>query len=69
MGDGLPEWMLDAKTPTEVEVTGVPRTPVEELRLGVDFPATAEGTMRHRLVAIGYSLTHCFQSGAIYIGP
>jgi hypothetical protein len=42
MGAGLPEWMLDAKTPTEV--TGVPRTPVEEPRLGVDVSATAEGT-------------------------
>lgn len=58
MGDGLPEWMLDAKTPTEVEVTGVPRPDVEDSRLGVDVPAAAEGTPRHRLVAIGDSLTH-----------
>jgi hypothetical protein len=34
MGAGLPEWMLDAKTPTEVEVTGVLRTPLEDPRLG-----------------------------------
>ena len=57
MGDGPPKWMLDAKTPTEAEVTGVPRTPVEDPRLGVDVLA-AEGTLRHRLVAIGGSLTH-----------
>lgn len=66
MGDGLPEWMLGAKTPMEVEVTGVPRTPVEDPRLGIDVPATAKGTPRQRLVAIGDSLTHGFQSGAIY---
>jgi hypothetical protein len=66
MSDGLPEWMIDAKTPAEVEVTSVPRTPVDDPRLGVDVPAAAEGTPRHRLVAIGDSLTHGFQSGAIY---
>jgi hypothetical protein len=58
MGDGLPKWMLDAKTPTEAEVTSVLRTPLENPRLGVDVPADAEGTPRHRLVAIGGSLTH-----------
>lgn len=57
MGDGPPKWMLDAKTPTEVEVTSVLRTPLEDPRLGVDVPA-AEETPRHRLVAIGDSVTH-----------
>jgi hypothetical protein len=64
MGAGLPEWMLDAKTPTEV--TGVPRTPSRIRGWGVDVPATAEGTPRRRLVAIGDSLTHGFQSSTIY---
>jgi len=58
MGDGLPEWMLDAKAPTDVEVTSAPRTPAEDPRLVVDVPAAAEGTPRHRLVATGDSLTH-----------
>lgn len=63
---GLPEWMLDEKTPPEVEITGVPRTPIEDPSLGIDVGASAEGTPRHRLVTIGDSLTHGFQSGAIY---
>lgn len=58
MGDGPPKWMLDAKTPTEAEVTGVLGSPVEDPRPGVDVPAAAERTPRHRLVAIGDSLTH-----------
>jgi hypothetical protein len=58
--------MLDAKTPTEVEVTGVRSTPVEGPRLGVDVPDTAKGTPHRRLVAIGDSLTHGSQSSAIY---
>jgi len=32
----------------------------------MDVEVAAEGTPRHRLVAIGDSLTHGFQSGAIY---
>ena len=64
--DGLPAWMLDKGTPTEVKVTGVPRRPVEDPRLGIDVGETAEDTPRHRLVTIGDSLTHGFQSGAIY---
>jgi hypothetical protein len=66
MGAGVPEWMLDAKMPTEVEITSVPRTPVEDPRLGADVPDTAKGIPRHRLVAIGDSLTHGLQSGAMY---
>ncbi len=52
--------MLDKKTPTEVEVT-----PVEGSWLGVEVPVAAQGTPRHRLMAIGDSLTHGFPSGAI----
>ena len=64
--DGLPEWMLDEETPPEVVITGVPRKPVEDPRLGIDVGDSAEDTPRHRLVTIGDSLTHGFQSGAIY---
>lgn len=66
MSESLPKEMLDDKTPSEVEITGVPRMPVEDPSLGKDVEMTAEGNPRHRLVAIGDSLTHGFQSGAIY---
>jgi hypothetical protein len=36
INDGLPEWMLDKETPPEVVITGVPRKPVEDPRLGID---------------------------------
>jgi hypothetical protein len=66
MADGVPEWMLDEKTPPEVVVTDEPREPVRDPRLGIEVEVTAEGTPRNRLVAIGDSLTHGFQSGAIH---
>lgn len=34
--------------------------------LGRSFSVDTEGTPRHRLVAIGDSLTHGFQSGAVF---
>jgi lysophospholipase L1-like esterase len=66
MAEKLPESMLDPKTPEEVEVTDTPRKPVEDPTLGIPVDRKAEGTPRNRLVAIGDSLTHGFQSGAIY---
>jgi hypothetical protein len=66
MSNGLPEDMLDQKTPPEVEVTDEPREPVQDPRLGIEVDVDAKETPRHRLVAIGDSLTHGFQSGAIY---
>ncbi len=51
---------------TRAKITGVPRTPVEDPSLGIHVKVTAEDTPRHRLVAIGDSLTHGFQSGAIF---
>lgn len=64
--DALPEWMFDKDTPREVEVTGVPRKPVEDPHLGIEVDVPREGKPQHRLVAIGDSLTHGFQSGAVY---
>ena len=58
--------ILDEKMPAEVEVTDKPREPVRNPRLKIDVEAAAEGTPRHRLVAIGDSLTHGFQSLAIH---
>jgi hypothetical protein len=65
MADGIPGWMLDEKTPSEVVVTDEPREPVRDPRPGIEVELTAEGTPCNRLVAIGDSLTHGFQSGAI----
>jgi hypothetical protein len=66
MSDSLPEWILDAKTPAEVEVTGVLRTPVEDSRLGVDRYCYRGRYPTSPSVAIEDPLTHGFQSGAIY---
>jgi len=53
--------------PDDVEITGEPRQPVWDSAVGVPLPPSAHrGMPRHRLVAIGDSLTHGFQSGAIY---
>src|SRR5918995_3793414 len=66
MAGELPESMLDPKTPEEVEVRDSPRRPVEDPTLGIEVDREAEGRPRNRLVTIGDSLTHGFQSGAIY---
>jgi hypothetical protein len=66
MSDRLPKSMLDEKTPEEVVVTDRPPEPVWDPTFGIEVVPGAEGTPRHRLVAIGDSLTHGFQSGAIH---
>lgn len=66
MAEELRESILDPKTPDEVEVTDTPREPVEDPTLGIRVGNEAEGRPRNRLVTIGDSLTHGFQSGAIY---
>ncbi|MFG2483380.1 hypothetical protein ACGFSI_11565 [Streptomyces virginiae] len=43
-----------------------PREPLTDPTLGVDVSAKWRGEPRHRLVTIGDSLTHGFQSGAIF---
>jgi hypothetical protein len=59
--------MLVADIPDDVEITNEARTPVWESSVGVDLPPRDQrGTPRHRLVTIGDSLTHGFQSGAVY---
>jgi hypothetical protein len=42
------------------------RKPVEDPSLGIDVPAEWSGSPPHRLVTIGDSLFHGFQSGAVY---
>lgn len=52
--------------PAGVEITRTARRPEERSDVGVPVEVEARGLPRHRLVAIGDSLTHGFQSGAIY---
>jgi hypothetical protein len=53
--------------PDDVDVRDAPREPVTDSTVGVELePADIHGTPRNRLVAIGDSLTHGFQSGAIF---
>jgi hypothetical protein len=56
----------DPKTPHEVDPTRPPRAPATDPALGVAVEVDRTGTPRHRLVTIGDSLTHGFQSGAIF---
>jgi len=58
--------MLDPNTPDSVVVRDRARAPVTDPTLGIAVQRLSPGTPRHRLVAIGDSLTHGFQSGAIY---
>ncbi|MDQ3238822.1 MAG: hypothetical protein M3Q54_14995 [Actinomycetota bacterium] len=66
MTEKLDASMLDPNTPDEVRVTDSPREPVEDPALGIEVPVNREGTPLNRLVTIGDSLTHGFQSGAIF---
>jgi hypothetical protein len=52
--------------PDTVDVRTVPRVPVESADLGIAVDVDRRGTPRHRLVTLGDSLTHGFQSGAIF---
>ena len=58
--------MLDPNTPDDVKVTDTPREPITDPSLGIEVKVEAEGTPINRLVTIGDSLTHGFQSGAIF---
>ncbi|MDI9640744.1 hypothetical protein QM565_34185 [Geitlerinema splendidum] len=57
--------MLDAKTPQDVNVQTEARKPASDPTLGIPVSVNRTGTPRHRLVSLGDSLTHGFQSGAI----
>lgn len=63
MGD----WNVREAIPEEVEAAlGEQRTPVDDAALGVAVESPDGDTPRHRLVTVGDSLTHGFQSGAIF---
>jgi len=62
-----PNEARDPRTPAEVVVNLNSRKPEFDATLGISVPPTTEtGRPRNRLVTIGDSLTHGFQSGAIY---
>lgn len=52
--------------PDDVEIQNVPRAPQEDPTLGIDVAVSREGQPAHRFVAVGDSLTHGFQSGAVH---
>ena len=52
--------------PDGLEITRTAREPVTRSDLGVPVQPDVNGSPRHRLVTVGDSLTHGFQSGAIF---
>lgn len=58
--------MLDDKTPPDVIIRAEPRQPESDPTLGIPVQVDRQTTPKHRLVTIGDSLTHGFQSGAIF---
>lgn len=52
--------------PEDVVLRSEARRPVTDPTLGIAVSVSRDGTPRHRLVTIGDSLTHGFQSGAIF---
>ncbi len=61
----IPQELRDPQTPDEVVIQLEARKPVTDPTLGVAFPPTKEQA-RHRLVVLGDSLGHGFQSFAIF---
>jgi hypothetical protein len=62
----VPDDLRDPKTPDDVVVTLEAPAPITDPTLGVRVPRPEGDTGRHRLVSIGDSLTHGFQSFAIF---
>jgi hypothetical protein len=56
----------DPHTPAEVEITLEAREPVSDPTLGIPVTQVPSPQGTHRLVVVGDSLSHGFQSGAIY---
>lgn len=66
MANPITDNMRDPKTPPDVIIRSEAREPVTDPTLGIHVPVAKDGTPQHRLVTIGDSLTHGFQSGAIF---
>jgi hypothetical protein len=58
--------MMDPKTPSDVEIRFEARKPMLDPTLGISVTVNKIGNPKNRLVAIGDSLTHGFQSGAVF---
>lgn len=58
--------MRDPKTPPDVIIRAEPRQPESDPTLGISVNVDRQGNPKHRLVSIGDSLSHGFQSGAIF---
>jgi lysophospholipase L1-like esterase len=66
VSDSIPDTKRDPDTPEDVEIRLEAREPVEDPTLGVPVEVDRRTTPMHRLVTIGDSLTHGFQSGAVF---
>jgi hypothetical protein len=68
MGRPVTADMRDPKTPASVAIVGEAQAPSTDPTCGVALPSPrgVAPAPKHRLVTIGDSLTHGFQSGAIY---
>jgi hypothetical protein len=66
MTSSTPVGQRDATPPDDLVIRREPREPAFDPTLGVDYTMPVSGEPPHRLVAIGHSLTHGFQSGAIF---
>lgn len=58
--------LLDSRTPPDVIVTTSARAPIDDPTLGIGVSPPDGSGAAHRLVTLGDSLTHGFQSLAIY---
>jgi hypothetical protein len=64
--NSIPIFLRDAKTPADVIINFETRKPVLDPTLGIPVQVNKIGNPEHRLVTIGDSLTHGYQSGAIF---
>jgi len=64
--DSVDELPRDTPAPVVRYAAGGARVPVDDPSLGRPVTSSHKGTPPHRLVAIGDSLTHGVQSGAVY---
>jgi hypothetical protein len=62
----IPDDYRDPATPDDVKIQLDPREPVSDPSLGIEVSIGDTRRPKNRLVAIGDSLTHGFQSGAIF---
>src|SRR4051794_30042753 len=62
----MPQGEQRQSPPDDLEITHAPREPETRSDIGVAVEVDVQGSPRHRLVTVGDSLTHGFQSGAIF---